>query len=91
MARGSEAEGGFQPLIRAEIAELSHAGREEAVQALDGSRIEAVTLGVNIWPEGRVRWQINLIGEHFDGRGNGSFLAGSGWRPTALAQLQIKF
>ncbi|HJX27546.1 MAG TPA: hypothetical protein VJ885_06505 [Thermoanaerobaculia bacterium] len=28
---------------------------------------------------------------HFDGRGNGSFLAGSGWRPTALAQLQIKF
>lgn len=86
-ARGSEAEGGFQPLIRAEIAELDGA----AVQALDGSRIEAVTLGVNIWPEGRVRWQANLIGEHFDGRGNGSFLAGSGWRPTALAQLQIKF
>jgi phosphate-selective porin len=90
-ARGSEAEGGFQPLIRAEIAELSHTGREDAVQALDGSRIEAVTLGVNIWPEGRVRWQVNLIGEHFDGRGNGSFLADSGWRPTALAQLQIKF
>lgn len=86
-ARGSEAEGGFQPLIRAEIAELDG----EAVQALDGSRIEAVTLGVNVWPEGLVRWQVNLIGEHFDGRGNGSFLAGSGWRPTALAQLQIKF
>ena len=36
-------------------------------------------------------WQVNVIGEHFDGRGNGPFQAGSGWRPTVLNQFQIKF
>jgi Phosphate-selective porin O and P len=85
-ARGSE-NGGVQPVLRVEIAELSG----NAVRTLDGERIEAVTVGANVWFNGWTRWQINAIGERFDGRGNGSFKAGAGWRPTVLSQLQIKF
>jgi hypothetical protein len=86
-ARGDEAHGGVQPLLRAEIAQLSG----KALRPVDGRKITAVTAGANVWLNGWTRWQINLIGEHFDGRGNGSFKAGSGWRPTVLNQLQIKF
>jgi len=85
-ARGSET-GGVQPLLRAELARLSGG----ALEGIDGRRIVAVTAGANVWFNGWTRWQINVIGEHFDGRGNGSFQAGSGWRPTVLNQLQIKF
>lgn len=84
--RGSEA-GGVQPVLRAEIAELSG----DALRGIDGERTEAVTAGANVWFNGWTRWQINVIGEHFDGRGNGTFKAGSGWRPTVLNQLQVKF
>ncbi len=86
-ARGSEAAGGVQPLLRAEVAQLSGG----ALRPVDGRKITAVTAGANVWFNGWARWQINLIGEHFDGRGNGPFKAGSGWRPTVLNQLQIKF
>ena len=86
-ARGSEAAGGVQPLLRAEVAQLSG----DALRPVDGRRITAVTAGANVWFNGWTRWQINVIGEHFDGRGNGPFKAGSGWRPTVLNQLQIKF
>ena len=86
-ARGSEAKGGVQPVLRAELAEVTGS----ALRAIDGNRVEAVTAGANVWFNGWTRWQINLIGEHFDGRGNGSFKAGAGWRPTVLSQLQIKF
>jgi hypothetical protein len=86
-ACGSEATGGVQPLVRAEQAQLSG----DALQTVDGRKIVAVTVGANVWFNGWTRWQINLIGEHFDGRGNGAFTAGSGWRPTVLNQLQIKF
>ena len=86
-ARGSEAAGGVQPLLRAEVAQLSGG----ALRPVDGRRIVAVTAGANVWFNGWTRWQINVIGEHFDGRGNGPFKAGSGWRPTVLNQLQIKF
>jgi len=85
-ARGSET-GGVQPLLRAEVASLSGG----ALRPVDGRRITAVTAGANVWFNGWTRWQINVIGEHFDGRGNGPFKAGSGWRPTVLNQLQIKF
>ena len=85
-ARGSET-GGVQPLLRAEVASLSG----DALRPVDGRRITAVTAGANVWFNGWTRWQINVIGEHFDGRGNGPFRAGSGWRPTVLNQLQIKF
>jgi hypothetical protein len=85
--RGSEAKGGVQPVLRADLAELEG----DALDAVDGNRVVAVTAGANVWFNGWTRWQINLIGEHFDGRGNGSFTAGSGWRPTVLSQLQIKF
>ena len=56
-----------------------------------GLKLEAVTLGANVWFNGWTRWQINAIEEHFDGRGNGPFKAGAGWRPTVLSQLQVKF
>ena len=86
-ARGSEAAGGVQPVLRADMAELSG----DALAVIDGSRILAVTAGANFWFNGWTRLQVNLIGENFDGRGNGSFTAGEGWRPTVLSQLQIKF
>ncbi len=86
-ARGDEAKGGVQPLLRAEVAMLSG----DALRPVDGRRITAVTAGANVWFNGWTRWQINVIGEHFDGRGNGPFTSGSGWRPTVLNQLQIKF
>ena len=86
-ARGSEANGGVQPLVRAEVARLSG----NALSPIDGREITAVTAGANVWFNGWTRWQIDLIGEHFDGRGNGAFKSGSGWRPTVLNQLQIKF
>lgn len=86
-ARGSEANGGVQPLVRAEVAQLSG----NALIPIDGRKIVAVTAGANVWFNGWTRWQIDLIGEHFDGRGNGAFKSGSGWRPTVLNQLQIKF
>jgi hypothetical protein len=86
-ARGSEANGGVQPLLRVERADLS--GR--ALLGIDGRKVDAVTAGANLWFNGWTRWQINFIGEHFDGKGNGPFKSGSGWRPTVLNQLQIKF
>jgi hypothetical protein len=86
-ARGSEAAGGVQPVLRAEVAELSG----DALSGIDGERVVAVTLGANVWWNGWTRWQINVIGEDFDGQGNGSFRSGSGWRPTILNQLQVKF
>jgi hypothetical protein len=85
-ARGSEA-GGVQPVLRAEVAELSG----DALRAVDGEKVVAVTAGANVWFNGWTRWQINVIGQRFDGQGNGTFKAGSGWRPTVLNQLQIKF
>jgi hypothetical protein len=87
-ARGGEADGGVQPVLRLETARMGGAAATHA--ELDGRRIDAVTAGANVWLNGRTRWQINAIGEHFDGRGNGSFQAGSGWRPTVLSQFQIK-
>jgi hypothetical protein len=86
-ARGSEADGGVQPLLRAEYAEVTG----DALRLIDGRRVEAVTLGANVWFNGWTRWQINAIEEHYDGIGNGSFKAGAGWRPTLLTQLQVKF
>ena len=85
-ARGSET-GGVQLVLRAEVAELSG----DALRAVDGEKVVAVTAGANVWFNGWTRWQINVIGERFDGQGNGTFKAGSGWRPTVLNQLQIKF
>jgi hypothetical protein len=86
-ARGGEVDGGVQPILRVEYAEVTG----DALRAVDGRRVEAVTLGTNVWFNGWTRWQINAIGEHYDGLGNGSFKAGGGWRPTFLTQLQIKF
>ncbi|MBW8874615.1 MAG: hypothetical protein JF614_06595 [Acidobacteria bacterium] len=86
-ARGSEAKGGVQTVLRVEQAEITGT----ALRGIDGKRLEAVTLGANVWFNGWTRWQVNAIEEHFDGRGNGPFKAGAGWRPTVLSQLQIKF
>lgn len=85
--RGGELEGGVQGVLRLETAELGG----EALAGIDGRRIDAVTLGANVWWNGWTRWQVNLIGERFDGRGNAAFTEGEGWRPTLLSQFQIKF
>jgi Phosphate-selective porin O and P len=85
-AKGSE-DGGVQAVLRAESAALDG----PPLQAIDGDTVQAVTLGANLWWGGHTRWQINAIGEHYDGRGNGSFRTGEGWRPTVLSQLQVKF
>jgi hypothetical protein len=83
---GSEAKG-IQLLLRAETAELSG----DAVDAIDGNRIVALTAGTNIWFNPATRLQINAIAENVDGNGNGAFTGGDRTRPTLLSELQIKF
>jgi phosphate-selective porin len=83
---GSEAKG-VQALVRGEFAELEG----DAVDAIDGDRIVALTLGANIWFNGATRLQINAIGEYVNGNGNGAFSGGSRLRPTLLTELQVKF
>jgi hypothetical protein len=83
---GSDA-GGVQALVRGEFAEFSG----DAVDAIDGDRLVALTVGANIWFNGATRLQINAIGEYANGNGNGAFSGGSRLRPTLLTELQIKF
>ncbi|MDQ6893883.1 MAG: OprO/OprP family phosphate-selective porin [Acidobacteriota bacterium] len=85
---GSEAKGkGFQGLVRAEYAQL----KGPAVDAIQGRTMAAITAGTNIWFNGWTRLQIDAIGEHVNGNGNGAYTGGSKWRPTLLTELQVKF
>ncbi len=84
--QGSEAEG-VQTIVRGEFAELDG----DAVDAIRGDRIVALTVGTNIWFNGATRLQINAIGEYANGNGNGVFTGNSRVRPTLLTELQIKF
>lgn len=63
--------------------------------ALDGDRIDAATLGLNLFRLGVVRWQIDLIAEHYNGLSNlpagQSRVEGDGWKPYLLTELQLKF
>ena len=63
--------------------------------ALDGDRIDAATLGLNLFRLGVIRWQIDLIVEHYNGLSNlpadRSRVEGEGWKPYLLTELQFKF
>jgi phosphate-selective porin len=83
---GSEARG-LQGILRGEYAELEGA----AVETGRGRTMTAGTLGANIWFNGWTRLQIDAIGEHVNGNGNGAYTGGSKWRPTLLTELQVKF
>ena len=62
---------------------------------LDGDRIDAATLGLNLFRLGVIRWQIDLIAEHYNGLSNlpadQSRVEGEGWKPYLLTELQFKF
>ncbi len=78
--------GGLQPLLRLEYAELDG----KATAGIDGDSIAAVTLGLNWFLNGNVRFQINYIGEYFNGAGNAN-IGDESYRSTLLTQLQFKF
>ena len=78
--------GGFQPIVRVETAQLSG----DALLGTNGDSISAVTAGFNWFLSGNVRWQLNYIGEYFDGTGNAS-VGAEGYRSSVLSQFQIKF
>gem|GEM_PF-659470 len=62
---------------------------------LDGDRIDAATLGLNLFRLGVIRWQIDLVAEHYNGLSNlpanQSRVEGDGWKPYLLTELQLKF
>ena len=78
--------GGFQPVLRVETAQLDG----NALMGIDGNSISAVTAGFNWFLNGNVRWQLNYVGEYFDGAGNAS-VGSDGFRSSVLSQFQIKF
>ncbi|MEO7424833.1 MAG: porin [Fibrobacteria bacterium] len=87
--KGSEAEGGWEPLFRAEYSKLS---ADNAPPEVDGCTMMAFTLGVNWWANQWARWQVNIIEETTSGKGNAVYAAKDGkFLPTAFAEFQIKF
>lgn len=92
--KGSEAEGGIEPLFRLEYTTVS---ADHPIGALpsevDGATLITGTLGVNWWMNGWTRWQLNLIEELTSKEGNGAYAGKDGdlMLPTLFAQFQIKF
>lgn len=80
-------DGGFQPLLRLETARLKN---DRVTGAARSSRIDAVTAGFNWYLNNNVRVQCNAIGEHFN-RDAGQSVHGSGWKPSLLTELQMRF
>jgi hypothetical protein len=92
--KGSEAEGGMEPLLRLEYTHVSADHPIGPVSGdVDGATLMAATLGVNWWMNGWTRWQFNLIEETTSKKGNGTYAAADDGRflPTLFAQFQIKF
>lgn len=89
--KGSEADGGIEPLLRLEYTHVS--ADHPPVPEADGATLMSATLGVNWWMNGWTRWQVNLIEETTKKKGNGAYaLADDGrFLPTLFAQFQIKF
>jgi phosphate-selective porin len=88
--KGSEAEGGIEPLLRLEYSTLS---ADAAPSEVNGATMMAATLGVNWWMNAWTRWQLNLIGETTSKKGNAAYAGSDDGRflPTLLAEFQIKF
>ncbi len=78
--------GGVQPLVRVEHAALEGG----ALSGIEGNAITAFTAGVNWFLNGNLRFQVNYIGEFYDGPGNAG-IGGESFRNTVLGQLQFKF
>jgi len=91
--KGSEAEGGIEPLLRLEYTSVSADHPPAASTEVDGSVLMSATLGVNYWMNGWTRWQLNLIEETTSKKGNVTYAAADDGRflPTLFAQFQIKF
>jgi hypothetical protein len=85
-----DATSGLQPLLRLETASIG----SDRVE-LDGDRIDAVTAGLNYFLGGNLRLQVDLVAERYNGLSNlpadASRVAGDGWKPYLLTELQIKF
>lgn len=77
---------GLQPLLRVEATHLAGA----ALAEIDGNTLTSVTLGVNWFINGNVRFQLNYIGEYFNGPGNVS-VGSQSFRNSILTEFQIKF
>lgn len=82
--------GGLQLILRTETAAID----SDRVE-IPGDRIDAVTLGLNVFYGGNWRLQVNGIAEHYDGPSNlpaGSpRVEGEGWKPYLMTELQLKF
>jgi phosphate-selective porin len=92
--KGSEADGGIEPLLRLEYTTLSAKHPPGLTPSdADGATLMAATLGVNWWMNGWTRWQLNLIEETTSKKGNGAYAGAEDGRflPTLFAQFQIKF
>ncbi len=89
-AKGSEAEGGIEPLLRLEYSTVS---ADNAPAEVDGATLMAATLGVNYWMNQWTRWQVNLIEETTSKKGNAAYAGSDDGRflPTLLTEFQIKF
>lgn len=98
---GTEKDGGVQGLLRVERAELAGDAVEDATgSGFDARRLDAITAAANVWLNGATRVQLNGILEHSGGAGagtTGTMTSGPAdglareWRPTFLAQFQVKF
>ena len=91
--KGSEAEGGIEPLLRLEYTTLAADNPPAPAGEADGATLISTTLGVNWWMNGWTRWQLNLIEETTTKKGNAVYAAAESGRflPTLFAQFQIKF
>ncbi|MEO6097568.1 MAG: porin [Fibrobacteria bacterium] len=92
--KGSEADGGIQPLVRVEYSTLSadNVPGPSLKSEVSGAMLMSYTLGLNYWMNQWTRWQVNLIEETTSGKGNGVFAAKDNrFLPTLFAQMQIKF
>jgi len=84
-----DSSGGLQGLLRAETAAID----AEEIDASDqGDTLSALTLGLNWFPNGNTRFQLNAIAQHFDGASQRlGFDDDDRIVPMALAEWQIKF
>jgi phosphate-selective porin len=92
--KGSEAEGGIEPLLRVEYSTVTadNVPAPFLEDDVSGALLMSYTLGVNYWMNQWSRWQVNLIGETTSGKGNGALSREDGrFLPTLFAQFQIKF